>query len=149
MSWKPHVTVAAVVEQDGRFLLVEESIDGRICFNQPAGHLEEGESLIEAVIRECHEETGWHFVPDALVGLYRWRRDSGSPTFLRFGFAGRCTGHDAASPLDHGILAAHWLTADEIRARACQLRSPLVQCVIDDYQAGQRFPLELLADVRG
>ena len=133
MIWKPHVTVATVLERDGLFLLVEENTDDGIRYNQPAGHLEFGEALSDAAIRETLEETGYTCVPDALVGIY-----------LRFAFSGRVLAHDARRQLDEDIIAAHWLTPDEIRARQAQLRSPMVMRCIDDYLAGCRFPLGLL-----
>lgn len=147
MIWKPHVTVAALVEREGRFLMVEEEVDGAIVYNQPAGHLEQGESLTEAVIRETLEETGWHFLPTALVSIYRWMKPADGGTYLRFCFAGQCERHDPARPLDTGILRAVWMTPDELRQIAPQLRSPMVLRCIDDYLAGHRHPLDLLADL--
>ncbi|WP_291994038.1 NUDIX hydrolase [Candidatus Accumulibacter sp. ACC003] len=144
MVWKPNVTVAAVVERDGRFLLVEEETEYGICYNQPAGHLECRESLIDAVIRETREETAYAFNPQYLVGVYNCRNEARDVTYLRFSFGGEIGAHDAAAPLDTGIVAAHWLTVDEIRARQAQHRSPLVMRCIDDWQAGRRYPLELL-----
>jgi 8-oxo-dGTP pyrophosphatase MutT (NUDIX family) len=147
MSWKPRVTVAAVAEQRGRFLMVEEHADGQIRFNQPAGHLEDRESLIDAVVRECLEETAWHFEPQALVGIYRWRKPDSDATFLRATFSGRCLEQDTGRRLDADIIAAHWLTADDIRALADRLRSPLVLQSIDDYLLGKRYPLDILVDL--
>ena len=144
MIWKPHVTVAAVIEHEGCFLLVEEHTDEGVRFNQPAGHLEAGEALCAAVVRETLEETGHDFVPEALVGVYQWRRDGGEPSFLRFAFSGRVVGHDAQRALDTGIIAARWLTLAEIHARQAEHRSPLVMRCIDDYLAGRRCSLELL-----
>jgi 8-oxo-dGTP pyrophosphatase MutT (NUDIX family) len=149
MVWKPRVTVAVVVEQQGRYLMVEETVAGHNVFNQPAGHLEEGESLVEAAVRECREETAWHFEPEALVGIYRWRSSYNQATYLRVTFAGRCTGHQPDAPLDTGIVAAHWLTPDEIQARQSRLRGPLVMKSLNDYLQGRRYPLELLVDLRG
>jgi 8-oxo-dGTP pyrophosphatase MutT (NUDIX family) len=149
MIWKPDVTVAAVVEREGRFLLVEERIRSRLVFNQPAGHLEHGESLVQAVIRETLEETGWHFVPEAVVGVYLWDRPPGADgrprSFLRVAFHGAVHSHDAHRPLDTGIERAVWLTRQQIDSQAQRLRSPLVQRCIEDYLSGRRFPLELLA----
>jgi len=108
MTWKPNVTVAAVLERDGKFLLVEEETDEGIRFNQPAGHLECRESLTDAVIREALEETGYSFVPQYLIGIYNWRNEAMDVTYLRFAFAGEITGHDAQRPLDEGIIAARW-----------------------------------------
>ena len=144
MTWKPNVTVAAVLEREGKFLLVEEETDEGIRFNQPAGHLECRESLTDAVIREALEETGYRFVPQYLVGVYNWRNEARDVTYLRFAFAGEITGHDAQRPLDKGIIAARWLMLDEIRALEARHRSPLVLRCIEDWQAGKRFPLDLI-----
>ncbi len=145
MTWKPHVTVASIVEQDGRFLMVEERVDGRLCLNQPAGHLEDGESLLAAAIRESREETAWTVVPQALVGVYRWRGQD--RTFLRFAFLCRAEHHDVDAALDQDIERTCWLTYDELEQRLGDMRSPLVMRCLEDYQRGQRFPLELLQDV--
>jgi len=144
-DWRPSVTVAAVIERGGRFLLVEELQDGRRVFNQPAGHLDPGESLAHAVAREVMEETAHRFVPAALVGVYRWTYPAKDVTFLRFCFAGEASGFDPARKLDKEILALHWLTLEELQARAAQHRSPLVLRCVQDYLAGRRFPLELLS----
>lgn len=143
MRWKPHVTVAAVVENDGRFLMVEEEVEGRVVYNQPAGHLEQGESLIEAVVRETREETGWHIRPTAVVGIHQWT-SPGARTFLRVSFAGGALGHDPVRAPDAGIRAVLWLTRTEIIERSGALRSPMVLQCLDDYLAGKRFPLDLL-----
>ena len=144
MVWKPNVTVAAVVQRDGKFLLVEEETDAGLAFNQPAGHLEEGESLIDAVVREALEETAYHFKPTHLVGIYNWQHPTKNVTYLRFAFAGDLLGHDADRPLDDGIIAARWLGSDEIDACRERHRSPLVlQCIVD-WRAGRRFPLDLI-----
>jgi 8-oxo-dGTP pyrophosphatase MutT (NUDIX family) len=145
--WKPSVTVAAVIERDGRFLLVEEEADGGICLNQPAGHLEEGESLLDAAAREVLEETAYAFKPTQLVGVYLWRSEAdaaSATTYLRFAFIGEVGSLDAARALDDGILRTLWLTPDGIAARRAEHRSPLVQRCIDDYLRGRRYPLELL-----
>jgi 8-oxo-dGTP pyrophosphatase MutT (NUDIX family) len=144
MIWKPHVTVAAVVERDGRFLLVEEETDEGIQFNQPAGHLEQGETLSAAVVREALEETGYAFVPRFLVGIYHWRHPRKDITYLRFAFGGEIAGHDAGRALDTGILGARWLSLGDIRASAARHRSPMILSCIEDWQAGRRYPLELL-----
>lgn len=146
MVWKPNVTVAAVIERRGKFLLVEEDADGATVLNQPAGHLDEGESLLEAVARETLEESAWHFVPQALIGVYRWSHPKKRITYLRFAFTGRALRHDPVRPLDSGIRRALWLTADEIRAQAQRHRSPQVQRCVNDYLAGHRYPLSLLKD---
>ncbi|TCP08484.1 ADP-ribose pyrophosphatase YjhB (NUDIX family) [Crenobacter luteus] len=144
-QWKANVTVAAVIERDGRFLVVEEdTVDGR-RFNQPAGHLERGESLVDAVTREVLEETGHHFVPEGLVGVYMADKGDGSDvTYLRFAFFGRVTGVEPARALDDGIVAARWLSGDELAALRDAHRSPLVGRCVADYLAGRRFGLELL-----
>jgi len=147
MVWKPRVTVAVVTQRQGRYLMVEENIDGRMRFNQPAGHLEEGESLVQAAVRECLEETAWQFQPEELVGIYRWRNTDTGDTYLRVTFAGTCTNHEPARPLDTGIVAAHWLTPEQIRERREQLRSPLVLRSLEDYLQGRRYPLDLLTDI--
>ena len=144
MVWKPHVTVAAVIECDGRFLLVEEETDSGIRYNQPAGHLECREALADAVVREVLEETAWRFVPQYLVGIYNWRNEARDLTYLRFTFGGELVGHEAGRKLDEGIIAAHWLTLDEIRERQASLRSPMVMNCIDDWMAGRRYPLDLV-----
>lgn len=147
MIWKPNVTVAAVIERAGKFLLVEEEADGAVVLNQPAGHLDEGESLIDAVVRETLEETAWHIAPEALVGVYRWPHPAKGVTYLRFAFAGRALREEPARGLDHGIVRALWLTPEEIRKNRGRHRSPQVQRCIDDYLAGQRYSLDLLKDL--
>ena len=142
--WKPNVTVAALIEREGRFLLVEEETDDGLRFNQPAGHLDEGESLLAACAREALEETAWAFTPTALVGIYQWPRPQGDITYLRFAFAGELGAHESARKLDTGILRAVWMAPDEIRATTDRHRSPLVAQCVDDYLAGRRFPLDLL-----
>lgn len=147
-SWKPNVTVAAVVERGGRFLLVEEETVDGLRFNQPAGHLERGESLVEAVVRETLEETAHGFVPNALVGIYQWPRPDGEITYLRFAFCGEAGMCDPARKLDDGIVRAVWMSFDEISACRARLRSPLVLQCIEDFVAGRRYGLELLRHYR-
>jgi len=147
MIWSPQVTVAAIVQRGEQFLLVEEQTPEGIRFNQPAGHLDEGESLLHAVVRETREETAWHFVPAALVGVYRWQSSPRGATFLRFCFSGECTGQRTDQPLDCGILRVVWLTRDELVARHQRLRSPLVLQCVDDHLTGRQFPLTLLRDL--
>jgi len=142
--WKPNVTVAAIVEQDGRFLLVEEETADGLRFNQPAGHLDAGESLVAACAREALEETAYHITPTGLVGIYQWPRAQGDLTYLRFAFAGKVGAHETARPLDEGIVRAVWLTLTEIEACAERHRSPLVLQCVRDYLAGRRYPLELI-----
>ena len=142
--WKPSATVAAVVERDGRFLLVEERVEGRLVLNQPAGHLDPGESLVAACRREVLEETAPRFEPTALVGIYRWHYAPRDVTFLRFCFRGRIEGVEDR-PLDGEISALHWLSREELLARRAEHRSPLVQQCVEDFLAGRQFPLEALS----
>jgi 8-oxo-dGTP pyrophosphatase MutT (NUDIX family) len=144
MVWKPHVTVAAIAQRHGKFLFVEERVGGELVINQPAGHLDPGENLIEAVVRETLEETAWRFEPEALVGIYLWRQPQNGSTFLRFSFAGRVSGHDTSLDLDDGIQRALWLTRDQIISQQPRLRSPMVLRGVDDFLAGQRIPLAVL-----
>jgi len=146
--WRPSVTVAAVIERDGKFLLVEELQDGRRELNQPAGHLDPEETLIDACAREVREETAHRFVPAALVGIYRWYYQPADVTFLRFCFSGNVLGVDD-SPLDKDILGIHWLSSRELKGRAREHRSPLVQQCVDDYLAGCNFPLTVLSKSYG
>jgi 8-oxo-dGTP pyrophosphatase MutT (NUDIX family) len=146
VQWKPNVTVAAVVERDGRFLFVEEAIGKRHVLNQPAGHLEQGESLSGAVRREVLEETGWTVEPDGLVGVYLLRSETEGVTYLRFCFSTRLIAHDPQRPLDPEIERTRWLTVDELRRESGRHRSTLVLRSVEDYLAGQRYPLELLRD---
>jgi 8-oxo-dGTP pyrophosphatase MutT (NUDIX family) len=147
MIWKPNVVVAAIIEREGRFLLVEEEADGAVVLNQPAGHLDEGESLLNAVVRETLEETAWHFQPEALVGVYRWPHPGKPVTYLRFAFSGHVTRHEPERALDHGIVRAVWMSRDELRATRARHRSPLIERCVDDYLGGQRYPLDLLKDL--
>src|SRR6266850_2424698 len=133
MIWKPNVTVAAVIERDGRFLLVEEDTEHGRLFNQPAGHLEPGESLIEGVAREALEETAYSFQPAALLGVYQYHHAAADITYLRFAFTGEVTGPDPGRALDAGIVRAVWLGPEEIRRESGRHRSPLVMRCIDDY----------------
>lgn len=146
-DWKPpSVTVAAVIERDGRFLMVEEEYDGKRVLNQPAGHLDPGESLVHACSREVLEETAHRFTPESLVGIYRWYYAPRDITFLRFTFCGRVEGMEAGRALDKEIVAARWYTRDELVERASMHRTPLVLRCLDDYLAGKRFPLQVFAD---
>ena len=142
---RPRVTVASVVERDGRFLVVEERPDGGgLVINQPAGHVEHGETLLEAVARETFEETAWRFTPEFLVGVYLWTHPSGKSCYLRACFGGSVGGHEPGRALDEGIERALWLSRDELAAQRGRLRSPLVLGVIDDWLAGERYPLSVL-----
>ena len=145
MSDKISVTVAAVIERHGRFLMVEEETDQGVRLNQPAGHLEANESIVAGAARETLEETAYHFLARSLVGIYRWRRPAGGRVYLRFAFAGELGRHDPERALDRGILQAVWLTAATLRGQADRHRSPLVMRCVDDYLAGRRYPLDLLA----
>ena len=142
--WRPSLTVAAIIERGGKFLLVEELADGRRVLNQPAGHLDPGESLIAACRREVLEETAHHFEPAGLVGVYRWHYAPQDVTFLRFCFSGKLLG-TADRVLDKEIVALHWLTFEQLKSRSPDHRSPLVQKCVDDFLAGRNFPLELLS----
>lgn len=144
-SSRPRVTVASIIEQEGKFLLVEElTPNGLPVFNQPAGHVEAGESLIEAAIRETLEETAWQFQPEYLVGCYLWGRATESIHYLRFAFAGSVRDHDPARSLDDGILRAVWLNLEELHQTRDRHRSPLVLRNVLDYLAGERVPLSAL-----
>lgn len=143
-QWKPNVTVAAVIERDGTFLLVEEQTEDGIRYNQPAGHLEDGESLVQAVVRETLEESACDFRPEALLGIYQYRQTSSDVTYLRFAFTGTLSPPHPGRALDTGILRALWMPVDEVRACRDRHRSPLLMQCIDDYLGGQRYPLQLL-----
>jgi len=156
LRWKPNVTVAAVIERDGRFLLVEEHTSRGLKLNTPAGHLDPGESPAEGCAREALEETAHHFVPNALVGVYMARfqrqptasaerRDSEEDiTYLRFAFAGKLGDFVQGRALDEGIVRTLWMTPDEIRASVERHRSPLLLQCIEDYLGGARHPLSLI-----
>jgi 8-oxo-dGTP pyrophosphatase MutT (NUDIX family) len=141
------MTVAALIEDEGRFLMVQERISGKSVYNQPAGHLEDNETLIDAVIRETREETAWHFEPQSVTGIYRWRHPEKDRTFIRVSFAGKGLFHDPACELDSCIERTLWMTADELRQQPDRLRSPMVLRSIEDYQAGLCYPLSLLSNL--
>jgi 8-oxo-dGTP pyrophosphatase MutT (NUDIX family) len=145
MGWQPEVTVAAVVQRQGRFLVVEERISGRLVLNQPAGHLEEGETLVAAAIRETREETAWRLRPEALVGVYLWRNPANERSYLRFAFCGTVDDHRPGQPLDTGIVRALWMTRGQLLAQPARLRSPLVLRCLEDFLLGRRQPLETVA----
>ena len=140
MIWKPNVTVAAIVEKDGEFLLVEEQTSEGILFNQPAGHLEPGESIIQGAIRETLEETGFTFIPQCVLGVYHWYSQTANVTYLRFAFPDLSLSMIPRRALDAGILSAGWFGADEIREMSYCHRSPLVMRCIEDYLAGKLIP---------
>jgi 8-oxo-dGTP pyrophosphatase MutT (NUDIX family) len=140
------VTVAAVIERDGKFLMVEERAGDKLVLNQPAGHLEQGESLVAAVAREALEETGHRFEPEHIVGFYLWRSPDADTSYLRIAFSGPVapSADVAAASLDDGIVAVHWLSRSQLVRRADQLRSPMVLRCLDDYLAGHRYSLDCL-----
>ncbi|MBK8507712.1 MAG: NUDIX hydrolase [Candidatus Competibacter sp.] len=145
MDWSPRLTVATIVEREGRFLLVEEYADGaELVYNQPAGHLDEHETLAAAAIRETLEETAWEIQIDAVVGVYYWTHPKGD-TFIRTCFAGTALRHHPDQALDRGIQRVLWLTRAEIAALESRLRSPMVLRCLDDYRAGKRLPLDIFS----
>jgi 8-oxo-dGTP pyrophosphatase MutT (NUDIX family) len=143
--WKPNVTVAAVIEKGGRFLLIEERTRDGLMLNTPAGHLEPGESPVEGCIRETLEETAHHFTPTALLGVYMARtRRREDITYMRFAFTGTLGALEAGRALDDGIVRTLWMTADEIRASRARHRSPMLLRCMEDFLAGKRYPLDLI-----
>jgi|SRR4030095_15463465 8-oxo-dGTP pyrophosphatase MutT (NUDIX family) len=144
---RPAATVATIVVRDGRFLLVEEETPAGIRINQPAGHLESGESLAAGAARETLEETAYRVNPTALVGIYRWQASDTGATFIRFAFAAEVVAHETQRPLDEGILRVLWLTYEELVALQARHRSPLVLRCVDDYRAGCRRPLDLVTEL--
>jgi len=146
--WRPRVAAAGIIERAGRFLLIEEESNGRAVFNQPAGHWEPGESLVDCCAREVLEETAHPFRPTALVGIYRWQFGTAADgTFLRFAFAGEAGEPDPARRLDREIIRTVWMTPEEVRACAPRHRSPLVLRCIEDYLAGRRYPLDVITHI--
>ncbi|MDE3735209.1 MULTISPECIES: NUDIX hydrolase [Pseudomonas] len=144
MSWQPHITVATIIEDQGRFLLVEELAGGHAVLNQPAGHLEADETLLEAAIRETFEETGWEVELTAVTGIYLYTAPSNGVTYQRVCFAAKPLRHHPDHPLDEGIIGPRWLTRDELLTNKDRWRSHLVLRCIDDYLEGERFPLSLI-----
>jgi ADP-ribose pyrophosphatase YjhB (NUDIX family) len=142
--WRPHVTVATVVPRDGRFLLVEEDVRGRLVLNQPAGHLDPDEPLQIAAVRETLEETGWDIELDCLLCVQQWQNAESGRQFVRFTFAGVPIRHHASRALDNGIVRALWLSREEIAAESARLRSPMVLTSVDDWLAGHRLPLDAI-----
>jgi 8-oxo-dGTP pyrophosphatase MutT (NUDIX family) len=147
LQFKPNTTVAAIIEQNGKFLLVEEITDRGNRFNQPAGHLEDGETLIQAVIRETMEESAYAFTPEYLLGVYHWKHTHNDTTYLRFAFVGKVGLHYPMQELDDGIVQAVWMGIDEMRDKAGLMRSPQVLTCVEDYLAGKRYPLEVLTNL--
>ena len=151
--WQPDVTVACVVVRDGRLLVVEEQVRGRVVLNQPAGHLEPDESLLDAARRETLEETGWHVEPTAFIGAYQWkspdevRPDGNGRHYLRMAFAAEPLRHEPTRALDEGIVQALWLTPAELDAQRGRHRSPLVWRAVEDFLGGRRHPLDALTQV--
>ncbi len=146
-TWPPHITVAAIIEDNKKFLLVQERDDGRIVYNQPAGHLEQEETLVQASMRETLEETSWHYQPSALIGIYFYKANNGI-TYQRVCFTGKAIWQEVDRALDTDIVQAVWLSLEEIYARISQLRSPMVLQCINDYLTGIRYPLQLIHDLR-
>ncbi|PCJ39960.1 MAG: NUDIX hydrolase [SAR86 cluster bacterium] len=144
MSWHPHTTVACIVEDNGRFLMVEEVDQGQTVFNQPAGHLDENETLYAAALRETLEETAWGVKLDAFLGTYQYLSPNNDVTYIRHCFTASPIKHYPELTLDKDIIAAHWLSAEEILAPDFRARSPIVSKVLQDYLAGQRYPLSLI-----
>ena len=145
--WKPNTTVAAIIERDNKFLLVEEITERGNRFNQPAGHLEDGETLVQAVIRETMEEAAYEFTPEFLLGVYQWKHTLNDTTYLRFAFIGKAGVHYPMQELDEGIVQAVWMDIDEIRDKANLMRSPQILTCIEDYLAGKRYPLEVITNL--
>lgn len=146
MSWHAHVTVATVVEREGRFLLVEETKHGKAVLNQPAGHLEPNESLSAAAVRETLEETGWSVRLEGIVGIGLYKAPANGVTYYRTTFYATAVSHDAERPLDSDIDGTVWLTLEEIKAATDRLRSPMVLQVIEQYLTGHRYPLSMILE---
>ena len=144
MILRPDLTVAAIVERDGQFLLVEERVANRMVFNPPAGHVERASNSRRGGPRDARE-TAWTFHPEALVGIYFWEQPDQPRSFLRAAFCGRVSGHDPSRRLDRGIERAVWMTREQVVTRSARLRSPMVLGCIDDYLDGVRFPLDVIA----
>lgn len=145
--WRPHVTVACVVARGAHYLMIEEEVGGRLVYNQPAGHLDDGESLARAAVRETLEETGWTVELEHLLGVHQWRSTEHGEGVVRFSFAARALSHDPERPLDKGIRRALWMTRAEIAALGERLRSPLVLLSVDAWLAGRRYPLDALSSL--
>lgn len=145
--WRPRVTVACVVTDGDRYLMVEEEANGRLAYNQPAGHLDDNESLHYAAVRETREETGWTVELTHLIGVHQWRSSEHGEVIVRFTFAAKPLHHDPEQPLDTGVRRALWLSRGEIAELGERLRSPMVLMTIDDWLAGQRLPLSIVSNL--
>lgn len=141
--WRPSVTVAAVAERDGKFLMIEERDSDALVLNQPAGHWESGETLLAACARETREESGYDFMPTALVGIYRWQPPNSSTTYLRFAFCGQLGQRDPRRELDPDIVDVAWMSLDQLLHSRSRHRSPLVLRCVEDFLAGRRLPLDV------
>lgn len=144
MDLVPHITVACVIEKDGKFLIVEEKASGKRVYNQPAGHVEAGETLIAAAIRETREETGWTVKPTALLGLYVYTSPHNQVTYYRTCFVAEALEHNPDQGLDDGIIQTLWLSSEELQAQSTKWRSPIVYQSIEDYLNGKRFSLDCI-----
>lgn len=143
----PHITASCIIEEDGRFLVVEEIAEGKLVINQPSGHVESQESPLQATIRETLEETGWHYQPTSIVGIYYYYSPAADLTYQRICFTGEAGYFDPEHELDSGIRQVLWLTREELLEEKDKLRSPLVMRCIDDYLAGQRYDLNLITEI--
>ena len=144
MDFNPHVTVATVIEKDGKYLFVEEISSGKVVINQPAGHLDPDETLAQAAIRETLEETGHHITLTHYLGTYLYTAPSNCVTYVRHSFCGSVDRYDSKYPLDKGIIGPLWLSYDEFMAQSKRHRAPLVKICLDDFRAGKRFPLDII-----
>ncbi len=144
MEWLPHVTVATVVEKDGQYLLVQEHSNGKLVYNQPAGHLDQNETLEQAAVRETFEETGWHVELKGIVGISLYTSPHNQVTYHRTTFFAQALNHEPAQILDDGIVQALWMSYEDIVASADQMRSQLVIQCIEQYRAEHRYPLDLV-----
>ncbi len=147
MNSKLHITVAAIIEQDDHFLMVEETSCGKLVFSQPAGHVEPNETLTDAVVREVREETGWGFSPEFLVGIYSWIHPVRNDRYIRFTYSGDCLDHRPEQPLDVGIERALWMTMAEVERHSDRLRAPVVAHCLNDYRNNKRYPLDVVKDL--
>ena len=146
MSWPPHITVACIIEKDGKFLMIEEISNGKEVYNQPAGHLDPNETLEAAAIRETYEESGWHVKPTHVLGISKYVSEHNGTIYYRHSFIAEAIERDNAATLDEGIIQALWLSYDELKAQPDKLRSPLVLKNIEQYLSGQKYPLSIIYD---